>query len=558
MFIVSIFISSNLHLLPSNAKQFWLLRVRFPVRFSLRRLLFSKVNASSDHLLLRDYAENRSEAAFADLVRRYVDFVYSAALRMVRDEQAAQDVTQSVFVALARHAPQLAGRRVLSGWLHCTAQNLAFNSIRSDVRRRAREQHAAAMNQSAPDDSASLWERIAPQLDAALAQLSQSDRDALLLRYFQNKSIREVAETLATTESAAQKRVNRAVERLRKIFARHGLAAGTGRLAVSISAHAVEAAPPAMASASSSAGLLAGAARAIDTTTKGLMILQKALVATAFVAVVATALYALHLHSQIRSLRQRDSLLARQLEQFQRERDDALDRAALLEKQSQSFEQGRRDLARLRAEVSRWRAMPTSPASVPAIPQTPATNFQVLLQAKFVSLPDDTLKSMGIQWTPDPEGGSHGLLTAEQLQAITQAFTNDDDIDVIAAPRVTTANGMEAAVSTTTAVQINETNANIGATLDVTADFSTNDSTFNLQCTAKFSELIGDPLQPQLYTLQTTNQATLPRGQTLVLQRELSPNAWLPDYTNTSGLPRSLVVSVTPEVIDPAGNPLSP
>jgi RNA polymerase sigma factor (sigma-70 family) len=507
------------------------------------------VNESSDHLLLQDYAENRSEAAFAELVRRYVDFVYSAALRMVRDEHAAQDVTQSVFVALARNARDLAGRYVLPGWLHRTARNLAANAIRSEVRRRAREQQAAAMNESVSDESATLWERIAPQLDAALAQLSRNDHDALLLRYFQNKSIYEVAESLETTENAAQKRVSRAVERLRKNLARHGVVAGAGGLAVSISAHAVQSAPAGIASASSSAGLLAGAAIITGTTTKGIMILQKALVTATFVAAVGAALYAFHLQNEIRSLRQRESLLTRQLEQAQRDRDESLNRAALLARESQTFQQKLKDLAGLRAEVARLRATPSSTASTAQTP--PATNVQMLLEAKFVSLPDNTLDSLGIQWTPDAEGGGHGLLTAEQLQEISQALENNDDIYTIAAPRMTTSSGMQAEVALQITVQLNGTNANMGPTLDATPYFSTNDSTFNLRFTAGFSELIGDPLNPQLYTLQATNQSILLRGQTVVLKRSLPANAWLPEvYTNTSGLPRSLVISVTAETID--------
>jgi RNA polymerase sigma factor (sigma-70 family) len=520
------------------------------------------VNDSSDQLLLQDYAENRSEAAFAELVRRFVDFVYSAAIRMVRDEHAAQDVTQSVFVALARNARNLAGRHVLSGWLHRTARNLASNAIRSDVRRRAREQQAAAMNESVSGEFAALWEQIAPQLDAALAMLSQNDHDALLLRYFQNKSMREVAEVLRTTENAAQKRVNRAVERLRKILARHGVLAGTGDLAVSISAHAVQSAPAGIASASSSAVLLASAASKIETTTKGFMILQKAVAITAVAAAVGTALYAFHLQNEIRSFRQRESLLTRQLEQTGRDRDDALNRAALLERECQTFQKGLRDLAGLRAEVTRLRSMPSSPASRPATASTektsPATNVQVLLEAKFISLPDNALDSLGIQWTPDAEGGGHGLLTADQLQEISQALKNTDDTCIIAAPRMTTLSGRQTEVASETPVQLSGTNANIGPALDVMANFSTNDSTFNLQCIARFSELIGDPLQPHLWTLNAANRATLPRGQTMVLKRELPANAWLPDYTNTTGLPRSLVVLVTPEAIDSSGNLLSP
>jgi len=100
----------------------------------------------TDQQLLREYAEHRSEAAFAELVRRHIDLVHSAAVRMVCDSHLAQDVTQWVFVALARQAGQLSRRPVLSGWLHRTARNIAAETVRADVRRRAREQEAAAMN----------------------------------------------------------------------------------------------------------------------------------------------------------------------------------------------------------------------------------------------------------------------------------------------------------------------------------------------------------------------------------------------------------------------------
>src|SRR5436305_6315230 len=105
------------------------------------------MNSGTDQQLLHDYAGTQSEIAFSELVRRHVDFVYSAALRMVRDPHLAEDVTQGVFMALAQNAPRLTRHPVLSGWLHRTAQNLAVKTIRSDVRRRAREEEAATMNE---------------------------------------------------------------------------------------------------------------------------------------------------------------------------------------------------------------------------------------------------------------------------------------------------------------------------------------------------------------------------------------------------------------------------
>src|ERR1041385_5878336 len=138
------------------------------------------MDSSSDQDLLRDYVERRSDPAFAELVRRHIDLVYSAALRMVCDKHLAEDVTQGAFVALAQNARQLGDRPVLAGWLHRTARNLAANVVRSEVRRRAREQEAAAMNELLSAEPDAAWERIAPDLDAALDDLSDQDRDALL------------------------------------------------------------------------------------------------------------------------------------------------------------------------------------------------------------------------------------------------------------------------------------------------------------------------------------------------------------------------------------------
>ena len=232
---------------------------------------------------MRDYAERRSEAAFAELVRRHVDFVYSAALRMVRDAHLAEDVTQGVFVALAQNARQLTDRPVLSGWLHRTAQNLAAKAVRTDVRRRAREQEAAAMNELLSAEPDAVWEHIAPHLDAALGELSEPDRDALLLRYFERKSAREMAQTLGISDDAAQKRVSRAVERLREFFAKRGVTVGASGLVVVISANAVQAAPVGLAVTISTAAALAGttiATTATATATKAIAMttLQKTLI----------------------------------------------------------------------------------------------------------------------------------------------------------------------------------------------------------------------------------------------------------------------------------------
>src|SRR5438552_14906971 len=251
------------------------------------------MNNLTDQQLLRDYTEARSEVAFAELVRRHVDFVYSAALRMVRDAHLAEDVTQGVFVALARTAHQLANRPVLSGWLHRTAQNLAAKAVRSDVRRRAREQEAAAMNELLTTEPDAIWERIAPHVDAALGELSETDRDALLLRYFERKSAREMAQTLGTSEEAAQKRVSRAVERLREFFAKRGITVGASGLVVVITANAIQTAPIGLAATISSAALVGVATAGGALTILKLMTATKLKLSVASAVIIAVVFVAL-------------------------------------------------------------------------------------------------------------------------------------------------------------------------------------------------------------------------------------------------------------------------
>jgi len=205
------------------------------------------VNTPIDSQLLRAYLEQGSEDAFAELARRHMDLVYSASLRMVRDPHLAEDVTQSVFVALARNASQLVQRSVLSGWLHRTAQNISVQTVRTIERRRTREQQASVMNELLAHESDATWKQIAPHLDDALGVLSESDRDALMLRYFERKSAEEMAQVLGISSEAAQKRVTRAIERIRESLIQRGITPTTGGLAILVEAHAVAATPPTIA-----------------------------------------------------------------------------------------------------------------------------------------------------------------------------------------------------------------------------------------------------------------------------------------------------------------------
>ena len=322
------------------------------------------MNVLTDEELLRDYAENRSEAAFTQLVRRHVDLVYSAALRMVHDEHLAQDVTQGVFLALVQDAPRLRNRRALPGWLHHTTQHVAANAVRAEVRRRVREQEAAAMNELLATESNPSWELIAPHLDAALGELSEADRDAVLLRYFENKSLREVGHALGTSDDTAQKRVSRAVEHLREFFAKRGVTAGASGLIVVISANAVQAAPVGLAVTISTAAALGGttitgAATATATKAIAMTTLPKAIVGTVLAVAVGTGIYQARetssLRTQLRTIEQQQAPLTEQIRQLTSKRDEAArSLAGLREALRMSTDNG--DLLRLRGEATRLRS----------------------------------------------------------------------------------------------------------------------------------------------------------------------------------------------------------
>ncbi len=210
---------------------------------------------------------------------------------MLNDPHLAKDVSQGVFVALAKDAGKLTDHPVLSGWLHRTARNIAAQTIRTDVRRRNREQEAVAMNDFPETDAE--WEEIAPHLDAALSDLSDSDRDAVLLRYFENKPAQVMATILGISAEAAQKRVSRAVERLRENFAKRGVTAGAAGLAGAIAANAVQVAPVGLV-ATISAAVLSGAvvSTAITgTQTLSMTFTGKALAAAAITLLAGAEIY---------------------------------------------------------------------------------------------------------------------------------------------------------------------------------------------------------------------------------------------------------------------------
>ncbi|MBL9137554.1 MAG: sigma-70 family RNA polymerase sigma factor [Verrucomicrobiales bacterium] len=200
--------------------------------------------------LLKEYADHRSESAFRELVERYVDFVFSVALRQSGgDRHLAEDIAQTVFTDLARKvsasdSPLRDPSVHLGGWLHRHTCFVGSNVRRSNTRRQTREEAAMAMSSLHPEPETDQgWRAVAPCLDEAIQELAAQDREAILLRFYEHLDLRRLGRHFGVTEDAAQKRVARAMDRLRDRLAAKGIATSALTLAAILPDRAVRAAP---------------------------------------------------------------------------------------------------------------------------------------------------------------------------------------------------------------------------------------------------------------------------------------------------------------------------
>lgn len=393
----------------------------------------------------------------------------------------------------------LADRPVLSGWLHRTARNLAANAVRAEVRRRAREHEAAIMREQMSPPADPSWDEIAPKLDAALGDLKESERDAVLLRYFERKSAQEMAAVLGISPEAAQKRLSRAVERLREILARDGVVVGTGALAAAVGTQAVQAAPAGLAAAVSGASLAASTAiiQIITMTT-----LQKTSVAAALSLALGFGIYEAQQNAR---LRERLETMRRQVQALEADQpgssDAASRRVAALLAENARLREDARELLRLRVEVTKLRrernaasghsaeARPDASAPDGGGPEPLVQTFsgaarrfigwneaiafggwvtlsgkrvvilaspiqqedpsQLAIQTHILDMPDELFRELGL-WRVLPETGETNksiALGVELYEQIIQAAQEREGVDLLNAPVVSTLSGRMARVS---------------------------------------------------------------------------------------------------------------
>lgn len=249
---------------------------------------------AQDMALLREYAETGSQAAFAQLVSRHINWVHSLCLRGVRDRHLADDVTQAVFIILARKAAAISDQTVLRGWLFKTARFAVADALKKRNRHKKHEERAIEMSppkESVQPDEQS-WADVSPHLDEAVACLSESDRQAVMLRFYEGKSLAEIGVVLDISEEAAKKRVARAVERLRNHFARAGVALPLALLIGLMLTHTTQAAPAGMAAsiAANAIGQVAASGMAIalaNGASKAMQLCSQKLLAAIFTGALA-------------------------------------------------------------------------------------------------------------------------------------------------------------------------------------------------------------------------------------------------------------------------------
>jgi RNA polymerase sigma factor (sigma-70 family) len=318
---------------------------------------------SNDIALLVEYARLGSEEAFASLVTRHLNLVYSVALRHVQIPAHAEEITQAVFVILARKAGSLGHLQVLEGWLHETTRLTALRFLRGERRRQFREQEAYMESslQNQPDTDA--WKSFAPLLDEGMAQLNSKDRDAVILRFFKDRTVREVAEAMGLKENAAQQRILRAVEKLRLFFSRRGIVLPAATVTAAITAHSVQAAPGTLALSVTAFAAAKGTAASASTLTliKGAL---KTMAWTKSQSTIAAGVIALSLaapfflqHSASAKLRAADDSLQQQAGKVSSLRSEnerlssAAARASLSQEQLADLQKLRTEMAALKPEA---------------------------------------------------------------------------------------------------------------------------------------------------------------------------------------------------------------
>ena len=437
------------------------------------------------------------------------------------------------------------------------------------------------------------WEQIEPHLDAALGQLTDADRDAVVLRYFHKKSAAEIATILGVSDDTAQKRVSRAVEKLREVFAKNKITIGAGSLGLLISANAVHAAPAGLAT-----NILAATSGL--TVTAGITLVQKCCIAGFAAVAIGVGIYSFHLQKQIAALQEQQTSLNQQIAQMSQERDHATNQLAAAQRENEQRQNNQDELLRLRGETGVLRRQLDEatknnralPAAVVAM-NTNSSMPQLTIEARFLTMPKDA--SAGWYDSTRP-----GILTSESFWTALKELRSRDDVETLAAPKVTTLSGHQVQMRATQTISVvtnfclQETNGassivpqagavECGPILDAVPKVLSDGYTIKLPVIASTVEFLGyapsakttpaynsagqefdvPTVAPQFRVKQTTNSVDMLDGQTLVFRlndNQISSAAALAelDAGKSNSLNGRTLVFLSASIIDAAGNLLHP
>jgi RNA polymerase sigma factor (sigma-70 family) len=550
---------------------------------------------TSDLDLVRQFARENSQDAFTEIVRRHVNLIYSAALRQVRSPQLAEEIAQSVFADLARVAGKLKPETILTAWLYQVARRTAIDVVRKESRRQLREQIAMEMNNM--NATANDWTQIEPLLDEAMAALDETDRAAILLRYFENKNLREVGASLKISDDAAQKRVSRAVEKLREFFSKQKITIGASGLAVLISANAVQAAPVGLALTIANASLAAA-----GTTLTFMKIATATKLKLAFSAiVVAGAVTAFVVQQQNQTkLRGENESLQQQIVQLRVDNADLSNRIAQIVEAKKLSESQFNELLKLRGEVGVFRRQLDELAEKNRALQNVKTAMlgshtnspapQIYIKARFLTMPKDVFDGMG------GVTSFNGILTDPNFRVVLHALQQRSGVEILAEPEATLTSGHQVQMRATQIISVitnfclQETNGisgivpqaatvETGPVLDAMPRVLPDGYTIELPIIASVVEFLGyaqstnttpaynsagqeidvPTVSPQFRMQSTTNSVNLFDDQTLVFglkDNQDQTDAALAelDGNKSNSLNRHTLVFVTATIIDPAGN----
>ncbi len=401
-----------------------------------------------DEQLLRQYADG-SEAAFTELVARYLPLVYSAALRQTNGAaHLAEDISQQVFADLARKSASLPAGTVLAGWLHRATRFAVGQYLRTERRRQAREQESFSVNTPNPDADPD-WEQVRPWLDEALDQMNPLDRDALLLRFFEQRSLKEVGVALGSGEDAARKRVDRALDKLRALLGCRGVTTSVSALSLVMAAKGIQSAPANLAGTIAASSLVAGGAAATGITafhiirTITMSQLKTAILAAAAIAGITAAVIQ---HQSVAKLRGENRSLLEQsqtLAELQNENQRLSNLVAQTRQPALSKDQTA-ELMRLRGQVgllrdelrktqSANRSTPAEQNPTPAKGDDAPDNSAQPFTAKFTTRLGDKQTLITGGWSTAPGMRTFMLMTPSIDPAegvTTQVATDGSKFDI--------------------------------------------------------------------------------------------------------------------------------